>query len=58
MYEKEEAEVKALKKERDGLRRQLDQATGRNLALSITALGISCGALLLAIARLLVFQLT
>ncbi len=53
MYEKEEAEVEALKKERDGLRRQLDQATGRNLALSITALGISCGALLLAIARLL-----
>ena len=53
MYEKEEAEVEALKKERDGLKCLLSRATGRNLALSITALGISCGALLLAIVRLL-----
>ena len=51
--DEKEAKVKALKKERDKLKQQLKWANGRNLALSITALGISCGALLLSLARLL-----
>ena len=53
MYEKEDAEVETLKKERDKLKRLLSRATRRNLVLSNTSLGISCAALLLAIVRLL-----
>ena len=49
----EKAETEALEKERDGLKQKLKWANGRNLALSIAALGVSCGAALLTLARLL-----